>query len=229
MFKGSINIVALLAITLLCNSAFAAAIWGTDASSALTGSRSTGNGVTATAPWDQNGGFQVSWNITDNQDGTWTYVYDINTTQNVNQVKDISHFLLEVTEDNQPFDILGGTSTPTEGPQTWAEQQGNPGLPNNLYGVKFDFGATNGLVTYTIVTNRDPVWGVFYGKDGKLQGNDVIAYSDALSFADYKTNETLTIQDFIVRPDGVAVVPVPAAVWLMGSALIGLIGLGRKK
>lgn len=32
-----------------------------------------------------------------------------------------------------------------------------------------------------------------------------------------------------VRPGDVAAVPVPAAVWLMGSALLGLAGLRRKK
>jgi hypothetical protein len=32
-----------------------------------------------------------------------------------------------------------------------------------------------------------------------------------------------------VRPGDVAAVPVPAAVWLMGSALLGLAGFRRKK
>ncbi|MBI5783055.1 MAG: VPLPA-CTERM sorting domain-containing protein, partial [Gammaproteobacteria bacterium] len=32
-----------------------------------------------------------------------------------------------------------------------------------------------------------------------------------------------------VRPGDVAVVPVPAAVWLFGSGLLGLIGVARRK
>jgi hypothetical protein len=32
-------------------------------------------------------------------------------------------------------------------------------------------------------------------KDGKDKGDDVVAWSNALNFADYKTNETLTMTD----------------------------------
>lgn len=35
--------------------------------------------------------------------------------------------------------------------------------------------------------------------------------------------------DFIVIPGSVTVVPVPAAVWLFGSGLIGLVGLAKRK
>lgn len=43
---------------------------------------------------------------------------------------------------------------------------------------------------------------------------------------DFKYN---TFYGWAVRPGQVAAVPVPAAVWLMGSGLVGLLGWGRRK
>ena len=102
-------------------------------------------------------------------------------------------------------------------------------LLSDVYGLKFDFGADDsGIVTYTLVTDRAPVWGVFYGDYGESEGLGTVAYSNALNFADYKTITSLTENDYIVRPDGLAVIPIPPAMWLLGSALLGLIGIRRK-
>ena len=202
-------------------------IWGTDASSELTGGRTSpaGSGVDATQQWD-NGGFTIDWTITQGADDKWTYTYDVK-----GDTKALSHFILEVTEDGNPFNTYNGTST-YEGPDTWdvnGQGKSNPLMPNPIYGVKFDFGSTE--VTYTMVTDRAPVYGVFYTKDGKDGGNDVVAWSNALNSSDYRTNEFLTITDFIVRPDGVggAPVPEPATMLLLSCGLIGIAASGRKR
>jgi hypothetical protein len=210
--------------------AHAAMVWGTDASAALTGSRSSvvGGGITATQGWS-GGGFTLSWDIEETSPGVWTYDYTIDVSTGP-QTKDVSHFLLEVTQDAQPFSILGGTSAPIEGPQIYSNAQpSNPGLPNAFYGVKFNYGNDDSnIVNYTIVTNRSPVWGVFYAKDGKTGGQDVIAYAAALADPNFRTSMTLGVESFIVRPDGMSVVPLPAALPLLGSGLIALLGLRRR-
>jgi serine/threonine protein kinase len=200
----------------------AAAIWGSDASGELSGSRTSliGGGIDATVDdWD-NGGFTVEWTISE-EEGEWTYVYSITAT-----VKAISHFVLEVSDDGKPFNTFVGTDA-FEGPETWSQTKSNPSMPNDIYGVKFDFGGNQ--VNYTIVTDRAPVYGVFYAKDGKDDDSkdSVEAWSNALNFAEYKTTDTLTSTDFVVRPNGI--VPIPTTLLLLGSGLIGVIGLRRRK
>ena len=222
--------------------AHATPIWGSDASGELTGGRTSydtpntddnSGGVDATQQWD-NGGFTIDWVIEQGANDLWTYTYTV-----TGETKGLSHFILEVTEDNNPFNIYGGTSTPYEGPEVWSSSDidessnpSNPLMPNPIYGVKFDFGST--MVTYTMITDRAPVYGVFYTKDGINKDDDnisfdVVAWSNALNFSDYKTNEEdLSITDFIVRPDGVPI-PEPSTILLMGTSLLGIIGFSRKR
>jgi len=172
--------------------------------------------VTTAGAWADSA-FGISWNISQDVSGNWTYEYTF-----TNSAPAVSHFILEVTQDDNPFNIYEISGT-YDGPDTWAESTSNPGLPNAFYGIKFE----DGLTTYTIVTDRAPVYGVFYAKGGRDGG----AWSDALNFPDYKTNGDLTKTDFIVRPNGNPV-PIPAAAWLLGSGILGLAGIrlrSRKK
>ena len=217
----------LFAVLLYEAPAHALPIWGSDASEELTGSRNSlaGEGVDATQQWD-NGGFTIEWDISQGSDDLWTYIYTVTA-----DTKDLSHFILEVTDDEYPFNIFDGTSLPYEGPYRYdsgTSSSSNPLMPNPIYGVKFDFGDTE--VTYTMVTDSAPVYGVFYTKDGKDGSGvyDVVAWSTALNSGDYKVNESLTTTDFIVRPDG-APIPEPSTVLLVGTGLLGIIGFGRKR
>lgn len=218
-FKQRISIMLLLmlAACLLSTPALASP-WGTNVdipgAGPITGERSNlSGGVTATGDWNEGDGFSISWVVEQRHDGLWDYTYTINAYK-----KDVSHFILEVTEGGDFEDAPNGS---TEGPTEWLASNGNPGMPNPMYGIKFDFGEG----PYTITTDRNPVWGVFYCKDGK----GTYAWSTALELPDYRTNEglTLTTDDFIIRPNGCNV-PIPGAVWLLGSGLIGLVGIRKK-
>jgi len=214
---GTIFTALVLMALVFCSSASASSIWGSDATGYLTGSRGIGNGVDTYNPWS---GFQISWDITkDNGTGLWTYQYTVTGNQPA-----VSHFILEVTE--TPAFTYTYVSGKIEGPDQWngsGPGASNTGLPNEFYGIKFDYG-NEGSVVYTITTDRAPVWGVFYAKGGQNG-----AWSTALNFGDYKTNTNLTTTDFIVRPDGGGQVPIPAAAWLLGSGLVGLMGIRMRR
>ncbi|OGW17504.1 MAG: hypothetical protein A3G93_07920 [Nitrospinae bacterium RIFCSPLOWO2_12_FULL_45_22] len=185
-----------------------------------TGSRTSasGGGVYATQSWD-NGGFTISWDITNNNDGTLTYKYTL-----TGEKKSISHFILELSGDIEG-DIFDG-SDPYQGPASWGPGHGNsnPGFPEGaaIYGIKFEFGGSP--VTYTLVTNRLPVWGNFYAKDGKESGDFLFAYNNALALTGFNSDVE---NDFIARPN--SIVPLPGSMVLFGTALVGLLVYGRGK
>ena len=58
--------------------------------------------------------------------------------------------------------------------------------------------------------------------DGDYAGDYVIAWEDLKKLGDRDYN------DLVVRVSGASVVPVPAAVWLFGSGLLGLVGIARR-
>lgn len=197
--------------------------------SELIGSRdsSATGGVTASADW-ADGNFSISWVITqDSQTNLWTYQYTLTVT-----AKSPSHTIIEVTEDEiDPFQYEEGSSS-VDAVKTFVPgEASNPNLPNALYGAKHDYSDDSNAAITTIVTQHAPVWGVFYTKDGRTGGKDgiaVTAWANALNFSDYKTSETLTTTDFIVRPNGPSpLTPEPATLSVL--VLGGLTMMVRRR
>lgn len=143
---------------------------------------------------------QISWTVTDNQDGTWNYSYDLSVYR-----ADVSHFILETSPSFSEGNLLS-TSYPgtfyeimTHEASPGLEQQPNPFLPQDIYGPKFDIGdAALPESEYTSITisfnsDRDPIWGDFYakcGKTGGLSGTQNTVW-----------NQGLVIDDPLAAPD----------------------------
>jgi len=134
-----------------------------------------GNGMYATAGW-RNGGAQLTWNVTQQQDGKWRYVYDW-----VTDAKALSHLIVQVSETFGASDVLHGTTSGWE-LGTWSgttQGTSNVGIPAPLYGLKFPGGSTSEEII--IVTDFSPMIGSFYVKDGRDAGFDVFAYNSEFS------------------------------------------------
>lgn len=197
--------------------------WGAAVTSSYySGTQSAnGGGLVGQGQWAT--GTSLTWNIQAPAAGSswWTYQYQFTVPQ-----KDLSHFILETTQDATASSFLtaigGGSIGYLNTYSSTSQGRSNPGMPNAYYGLKIEKSITteNPLNTYTLsfVSDHSPVWGNFYAKSGKTDHGtvDVIAYNTGAAGGYY-----------VARPDG-APVPIPAAVWLLGSGLVGLVGIRRR-
>ncbi|MFA7012062.1 MAG: PEP-CTERM sorting domain-containing protein [Desulfobacterales bacterium] len=159
----------------------------------------------------------VDWSI-DRTDGTFTYEYTFNTDSS----RALSHMDIEVSSNFTVDDILPGTTS--------YESLGyDPHAGPDLYCIKFNGSGTS--FTATIVTHRMPMWGDIYLKDGNTpEGMTYELMNSGYFLADPAgpvEGTAATGYAWLGVPD-TKVVPVPPALFLMGSGLMGVFVMRRK-
>ncbi len=156
----------------------------------------------------------LTWNVFQLANGNYEYDY---TFALRSDAKNISHVILQTSANFTAADMLQGTTAGgTFG--TWdGQSQSNLGMPGSLYGIKWDMSGPVTSFSWSIVTDRTPMMGNFYAKDGNTNGG-TYAYSGTLG----------TFGNNVVVPDSVAPVPLPAAFWLFGSGAAALGFLKRR-
>jgi len=176
-----------------------------------TGSLSWDKGIDATGAW-QSPVTTFDWTV-EMKTGYWNYDYTLALPEGGGAT---SHFILETSLDLTAADIfdvyINGQSSSFDGPQTWlATEPSNPGLPGDIYGIKFDDLTETMTLRINFNSYRVPVWADFYAKDGNAGGQGTnAAWNAGLLVADPTVAAgNGTINNHILAPDTEIVQPPP--------------------
>lgn len=179
-----------------------------------TGSISTPDGIHGTAPWSDD--MVITWVVSQNADLSWHYNYSFNY-----ELKAISHMIVAISPEATENDFWNSNHGNLQVGTYQTTDPGNPGLPSDVYGLKIDVVDENNASSFSFDSNKSPVWGDFYIKDGQYDGEDVYAYNSTFGTAD-PTDDPAdgSINYKILRPDSVSTtIPEPSTLLLLGSAL----------
>jgi len=217
------------------------------------GSRSTYSGqLFASGGWGDDGsGFYISWLVTLPQvlaPGAlpWSYEYTISGIDadgNLQPLsKSLSHWILQVSDD-ATFEDFASFNVPVEseipGDHNSGPNSGNPDMPGNLFGFKWEAPDNTEwtTMTFSFTSTRAPAWGDFFAKSANGGNNGVGTYAYNSGFGTFPFPTNGVYGAWIVRPNGETVITgdIPAvpepATWLIFSGLAICFGVNvwRKK
>ncbi|MBN2590158.1 MAG: hypothetical protein JXA96_09875 [Sedimentisphaerales bacterium] len=219
--RGLISFIITLAIAQIC----------LGNSTIYTGSLSvTDGGLTAYGAWNHPS-TQLAWKVDDmTTPGKWHYTYYL-----LVPSKDISHMIIEASNGDRPFtseNLFSVTSSPDNWVgsveiQNFMPDNSTPYMPEEMYGIKFDAAKGATIVTVCFDSDRGPVWGDFYSKDGysSCSGWNAL-YNTGFSLNDYDPFAPAangSVQNHLLVPD--SFIPAPGAIILVciGTALTGVL------
>ncbi len=213
----------------------------------LTGSRFLADGGLAGFVNNANPTASVSWSIASVSatEYKYTYTFSHNSAQ-----PGLSHIIIDLSDNctaaglcfnSAQFGANNATadfgSFSSAGPGA-----SNPLLPSAIQGVKLTPSATVNFnpFTFSFVSNRVPVWGDIYLKQGNPDSNGAAIWNSGnpLHGSSENTNQFVVVPDTGVNtcthpncggPGPNDEVPVPATLLLLGSGLIALGAMRRRK
>lgn len=180
-------------------------------------------------------GFRVTWTISQNPDLTWHYKYEFTKADGTALEKLTSHFIISLSDDIQETDLFN-FSVDSNADEiefgTFGPASGNPGFPSgkSIFGVKI--GLHNDQTVAEFDSNRQPMWGDFYAKDGVTEGLWNYAYNTDIGVTVANPLDYLTAPvdasggelHKVLVPD--TIIPEPATICLLG---LGSLALRRKR
>ncbi|HEX9023679.1 MAG TPA: hypothetical protein VF799_07555 [Geobacteraceae bacterium] len=163
----------MLLIPLLC---FAVNSWGT-----LTGQGTIrcGSGLFASGDNCSDLSSALIWKVVQLDNGYYEYNYSLNFPR---EARNITCVITQVAKNFSAGDMLKGT-TPNGRLSVWdGGGKSNQGIPAPMYGIKWDLSfALATSVSWTIVTDRAPMFGRFYARGDNFK-DGLYVYSGAWGF-----------------------------------------------
>lgn len=205
------RIIFILTIIFLC---------GTSAQATMYTGTLSGGTLTTSPAWES---ASLSWIVSQDDSELWHYQYTFSSFAPA-----ISHSIFEVSSNFTGDNIKAGTGA-SGGNYflgTYATSPSNPGIPGSIYGIKFEDFA-DGSGSFTIVSDRIPMWGDFYGKGGKDNYAYNLGFGSNTSAAISSGNAGgwALVPDTNTGPP----VPEPSTMLLLGLGVMGVAAAGRKK
>lgn len=173
-----------------------------------------------------------AWIVSQNEDLSWHYDYTLSVYK-----KGISHLTVEASKTFGYANIWNaqGPFDPLEVGDFEPGGSANPGMPSAIHGIKFD--NTNGTTVHiTFDSDRAPIWGDVYAKDGvdKTTGEFNALWNAGFTAGlDVDPIAPITsgsYQNHVLVPDTVSnVTPEPASFVALAAGFMGLLGLRSRK
>ncbi len=186
-------------------------------------------GLIGTGGWvdDPDDDVTLSWTVTQNPDLSWHYQYVFDSTDIQG---DISHLVIETSGIFTANDIFNDTpGVDGGGPDSHGAANGNPNIPQTIFGVKFQNPSTS-VMTVNFDSPRDPVWGDIFAKGGSKAGelwNAGLTSTDTDPLAPPQNGPVA--HHALVPDTTIAMVATPNALLLCGVGAMGAGYLRRRR
>jgi len=179
--------------------------------------------ILGTGNWIETGPTGIEWTVTQNADESWHYSYLF-----WHPKGETSHFILETSTSFTAGNIFNASGDFSLFDVGWQEVgSGNPNMPERVYGIRFDE-AWDLNTELAFDSDRAPIWGDFYAKNGNAGGfgpntawNAGFTLNDSDPFA---APQDGSLDHHLLVPDtdsDLTPIPEPSAMLLLSSGLLG--------